>query len=209
MTIIKVVFGKNKFNLEFEDCNVKNFFELKTLIHSLIHVFPENQKLIHKGRVIDENIFDLEKIKNQVIMVVLKEHIKEEIKKECKFENCKFWGSDEKEGFCSECYIFNLNLEKKSKSDEIKEELFIEKEIDKIEEIKKKCYKCGTKKKSYSILKCRCGLDFCLKHLVCKDHDCQFDYIKDKKEKLENETKNQNRKKFHGSQTENGGNTCC
>jgi len=209
MTIIKVVFGKNKFNLEFEDGNIKNIFELKTLIHTLIDVIPENQILIHKGHVIKENLFDLEKLKNQVIMVVFKEEIKEEVKEICKSENCKFWGSDEKGGFCSECYINNLNLEKKLELEkkEIEKKEIEEEEIKKVEI--KKCYKCGTQKKSYTILKCRCGLDFCLKHLFCKDHDCQFDYIKDKKEKLENETKNQNRKKFHGSQTENGGNACC
>lgn len=43
---------------------------------------------------------------------------------------------------------------------------------------KKRCQLCN--KKTLVLHECKCGMMLCLKHLKHVEHDCQYDYHKDK-----------------------------
>ena len=50
-----------------------------------------------------------------------------------------------------------------------------------------KCFSCSRKVKELSCNQCRCQEFFCSSCLPFFQHNCSYDYKKDKKEKLSNE----------------------
>lgn len=46
-----------------------------------------------------------------------------------------------------------------------------------------KCFCC--KKKSTILLECKCKNQFCIKHILAENHECQFDYYTYHKELLQ------------------------
>lgn len=50
---------------------------------------------------------------------------------------------------------------------------------------KKRCNKCNKKIKSSLPVQCKCEHFFCNLHRLPFDHDCNFDYINNYKQKLE------------------------
>ena len=50
-------------------------------------------------------------------------------------------------------------------------------------EKKKKCFVCK-KKITFTFIECKCGKILCIKHRYPDEHDCDFNYKKEWKEKL-------------------------
>ena len=68
---------------------------------------------------------------------------------------------------------YNNNIMNQKESN-IKTELNIKKKK------KNKCSFCKIKISVLSFIKCRCGKSFCTTHLLPENHNCTYDYKKDK-----------------------------
>jgi hypothetical protein len=75
--------------------------------------------------------------------------------------------------------IHTCNSEKKSKHN-IMNNSENKEPTKKIKKKKPRCSFCSIKIKTFSNIKCRCGKSFCKKHFLPENHECTYDFKKDK-----------------------------
>jgi hypothetical protein len=197
-----------------------NTFRVKMLIELYFHIPVSEQKLFYEGKILKDDSFVLKEYQDKTIMVMRAETEDDDLvkeKEECHSIECKFWGSNKLDGLCSQCHSVKVTLEKekieKEKIEKERAEKAEKEEKEKLEKekeilIKSICKKCKTKKRSYMIMKCKCENYFCQKHIFSGNHDCQYDYIGNKKKQTEDDNENPKTKKLKTACISQGGNTC-
>ena len=81
-----------------------------------------------------------------------------------------------------DCPEEKVQLIEKEEKEEKEEKA--EKEPKKKEKKKKRCKECNCKL-SLIVYTCKCGHIFCHKHLNPHSHNCQFNYVEEKKKQIE------------------------
>ena len=116
-------------------------------------------------------------------------------------QNCNmFFANPNLNNHCSKCFK-EMNIKESIKKENEKVAVKIE-EKEPTEEDKpivmqtdhSLCWKC-TKKAGMFSFKCKCEYTFCKKHRLPEKHECNFDFVKDGKNRLANNNKSIQRAK--------------
>ena len=102
---------------------------------------------------------------------------------------CKlYFGTIETKGFCSVCYKLEVKtvlpeVDVTNKFEENKEEIKKDEKIIPIQVNKDQCWKCQ-KKVGYLGFACKCKFIFCGIHRHFSEHNCDYDYKTNERERL-------------------------
>ncbi len=113
----------------------------------------------------------------------------------------QFFANSNLNNHCSKCYK-ELDIKEMIKKENSKVPVAIEDKEPVIEEKTiieqtdhSKCWQCAKKAGMFSF-KCKCAYTFCKKHRLPEKHSCNFDFVKDGKNRLANNNKSIQRAKI-------------
>ena len=148
--------------------------DLKNILTSILDLGINEQKIIWKGKIMDNDMNITPDIKAVIVFKTV--NIYE--RKHCLTDGCEFYGTYSNKWYCSKCYNNNNNV---NNSSIILENNNIDNnnednDNDRIEqENTNRCWTCN-KKVGLLGFECKCKYVFCNKHRYPNEHDCIFDW---------------------------------
>jgi hypothetical protein len=161
--------------------------DLKNILTTVTGLLPNRQKIIWKGKILTDNI-DISREMTHIVLFEIKEAINISQSRPCSTNGCIFYGKFITDWYCSKCYN-DIKIIKLQKNSESSESSSSSDELDlPLQEDNEKCWKCD-KRVGLLGFTCKCKYVFCGKHRHGPDHNCQYNWEKYDRKRLEAQNK--------------------